>query len=268
MNELQIFNSEEFGEIRTAEIDGKPYFVGTDVAKALGYSNPRKAILDHCKGVTKRDTPTSSGIQSMSYINEGDLYRLIMKSKLPSAEKFEAWVMDEVIPSIRTNGGYIVGQETLSDDELMAKAILVAQKKIEERDQLIEEQKQQINVKNQIIGELKPKADYYDEILKNPGLVTITQIAKDYGMSGKKMNDILHDLGIQYKQSGQWLLYDKYSKNGYTHSETVDIVRSDGRRDVKMNTKWKQKGRIFLYNMLKEKGIVPMIEQENAQIRM
>lgn len=106
MNELQIFSSEEFGEIRTAEINGKPYFVGTDVAKALGYSNPRKAILDHCKGVTKRDTPTSSGIQSMSYINEGDLYRLIMKSKLPSAEKFEAWVMDEVLPTIRKTGSY------------------------------------------------------------------------------------------------------------------------------------------------------------------
>lgn len=106
MNSLQIFNSEEFGEIRTIEIDGKPYFVGTDVAKALGYSNPRKAILDHCKGVTKRDTPTSSGVQSMSYINEGDLYRLIMKSKLPSAEKFESWVMDEVLPEIRKTGSY------------------------------------------------------------------------------------------------------------------------------------------------------------------
>lgn len=106
MNSLQIFNSEEFGEIRTIEIDGKPYFVGTDVAKALGYSNPRKAILDHCKGVTKRDTPTSSGVQSMSYINEGDLYRLIMKSKLPSAEKFESWVMDEVLPAIRKTGSY------------------------------------------------------------------------------------------------------------------------------------------------------------------
>ena len=106
MNELQIFNSEEFGDIRTIEIDGKPYFVGTDVAKALGYSNPRQAILDHCKGVTKRDTPTSSGVQSMSYINEGDLYRLIMKSKLPSAEKFESWVMDEVLPAIRKTGSY------------------------------------------------------------------------------------------------------------------------------------------------------------------
>ena len=106
MNELQIFNSGEFGEIRTIEIDGKPYFVGTDVAKALGYNNPRDAVSRHCKGVVKHDTPTSSGVQSMLYINEGDLYRLIMKSKLPSAEKFEAWVMDEVLPTIRKTGSY------------------------------------------------------------------------------------------------------------------------------------------------------------------
>lgn len=146
-------------------------------------------------------------------------------------------------------------------EQVFARALKMADQTIAKLKGSVETLTAEVSVKNQIIGELKPKADYYDEILKNPGLVTITQIAKDYGMSGKKMNDILHDLGIQYKQSGQWLLYDKYSKNGYTHSETVDIVRSDGRRDVKMNTKWKQKGRIFLYNMLKEKGIVPMIEQ-------
>lgn len=153
-------------------------------------------------------------------------------------------------------------------EQVFARALKMADQTIAKLKGSVETLTAEVSVKNQIIGELKPKADYYDEILKNPGLVTITQIAKDYGMSGKKMNDILHDLGIQYKQSGQWLLYDKYSKNGYTHSETVDIVRSDGRRDVKMNTKWKQKGRIFLYNMLKEKGIVPMIEQENAQMTM
>lgn len=153
-------------------------------------------------------------------------------------------------------------------EQVFARALKMADQTIAKLKGSVETLTAEVSVKNQIIGELKPKADYYDEILKNPGLITITQIAKDYGMSGKKMNDILHDLGIQYKQSGQWLLYDKYSKNGYTHSETVDIVRSDGRRDVKMNTKWKQKGRIFLYNMLKEKGIVPMIEQENAQMTM
>ena len=124
MNELQIFNSGEFGEIRTIEIDGKPYFVGTDVAKALGYSNPRKAILDHCKGVTKRDTPTSSGIQSMSYINEGDLYRLIIKSKLPSAEKFESWVMDEVLPIIRKTGSYQKPLTTVEQIQVIATGFL------------------------------------------------------------------------------------------------------------------------------------------------
>ena len=120
MNELQIFNSEEFGEIRTIEIDGKPYFVAVDVATALGYATPRDAISRHCKGVVKRDTPTSSGVQQMSYINEGDLYRLIMKSKLPSAEKFESWVMDEVLPTIRKTGGYRKPMSTAEQIKLLA----------------------------------------------------------------------------------------------------------------------------------------------------
>lgn len=124
MNELQIFNSEEFGDIRTAEIDGKPYFVGTDVAKSLGYNNPRDAVSRHCKGVVKRDTPTSSGIQSMSYINEGDLYRLIMKSKLPSAEKFESWVMDEVLPTIRKTGSYQKPLTTVEQIQVIATGFL------------------------------------------------------------------------------------------------------------------------------------------------
>lgn len=120
---------------------------------------------------------------------------------------------------------------------------------------------EEVNIKNQVIGELKPRADYTDKILKNPGLVTITQIAKDYGMSGQEMNRKLHELGIQFKQSGQWLLYSKYHRLGYTHSETVDITRSDGRPDINMNTKWTQKGRLFLYNRLKEERILPLIEQ-------
>lgn len=124
MNELQIFNSGEFGEIRTIEIDGKPYFVGTDVAKALGYNNPRDAVSRHCKGVVKHDTPTSSGIQSMSYINEGDLYRLIMKSKLPSAEKFESWVMDEVLPTIRKTGSYWKPLTTVEQIQVIATGFL------------------------------------------------------------------------------------------------------------------------------------------------
>lgn len=116
----------------------------------------------------------------------------------------------------------------------------------------------------QLIGELKPKADYLDQILSSKSLVTITQISKDYGMSGKEMNRKLHELGVQYKQSGQWLLYSKYHDCGYTHSETVDIEHSDGRSDVVMNTKWTQKGRLFLYNLLKQNRILPVIERHFA----
>ena len=260
MNELQIFNSPEFGDIRTVEIDGKPYFAGTDVAKALGYKDTVNALKQHCRGVVKHHLTDSLGrSQEASFISEGDLYRLIMKSKLPSAEKFESWVMDEILPTIRKHGAYMTEQvieKALTSPDFLIR--LATQLKEEQEKRKLAES--EVKMKNQIISELKPKADYYDEILKNPGLVTIAQIAKDYGMSGKKMNDILHSLGIQYKQSGQWLLYDRYSKNGYTHSETVDITRSDGRPDVKMNTKWTQKGRIFLYNTLKEKDILPVIE--------
>lgn len=146
-------------------------------------------------------------------------------------------------------------------EQIMARALKMADKTIAklqgDNKKLLEE----INVKDQVIGELRPKADYTDKILKNPGLVTITQIAKDYGMSAVEMNRKLHDLGIQFKQSDQWLLYSKYHGCGYTHSETVDITRADGRPDIKMNTKWTQKGRIFLYNKLKGAGIIPIIER-------
>lgn len=138
-----------------------------------------------------------------------------------------------------------------------AKAWIAEQE--EKKALMITTQKQQ-----QLIGELKPRADYTDRILKNTGLVTITQIAKDYGMSGQAMNDLLHDLRVQYKQSGQWLLYREHHGKGYTHSETIDITRSDGRPDIKMNTKWTQKGRLFLYNLLKENGIFPTIEKTIA----
>lgn len=172
MNSLQIFNSEEFGEIRTIEIDGKPYFVGTDVAKALGYSNPRKAILDHCKGVTKRDTPTSSGVQSMSYINEGDLYRLIMKSKLPSAEKFESWVMDEVLPTIRKTGSYQKPMTVAEQIQLLAQGNQDHEERIEKLENTMTidygQQKYLGDLVSRVVIEVLggKKSNAYDEIGK------------------------------------------------------------------------------------------------------
>lgn len=156
----------------------------------------------------------------------------------------------------------IIKEHIPTGKELLALAVIEANKTICELQGSNQKLLEEVNIKNQVIGELKPRADYTDKILRNPGLVTITQIAKDYGMSGQEMNRKLHELGIQFKQSGQWLLYSKYHRLGYTHSETVDITRSDGRPDINMNTKWTQKGRLFLYNRLKEESILPLIEQK------
>ena len=262
MNELQVFNSKEFGDIRTTEIDGKPYFVANDVARALGYKRPADAVTAHCKGSVKHRYLTDGGEQELKVIPEGDIYRLTVRSKLPSAEKFEKWVFDEVIPSIHQYGAYMT-EQTIEKALASPDFLIQLATKLKDEQTRRKEAEAEIRVKDQIIGELKPKADYYDEILKNPGLVTITQIAKDYGMSGKKMNRILHELGIQYKQSEQWLLYSDYHCLGYTQSEVTDIIRSDGTPDVKLLTKWIMKGRLFLYNKLKEKGIIPVIEQGN-----
>lgn len=262
MNKLKIFNSAEFGDIRTTEIDGKPYFVANDVARALGYKRPADAVTAHCKGSVKHRYLTDGGEQELKVIPEGDIYRLTVRSKLPSAEKFEKWVFDEVIPSIHQYGAYMT-EQTIEKALTSPDFLIQLATKLKDEQTRRKEAEAEIRVKDQIIGELKPKADYYDEILKNPGLVTITQIAKDYGMSGKKMNRILHELGIQYKQSEQWLLYSDYHCLGYTQSEVTDIIRSDGTPDVKLLTKWTMKGRLFLYNKLKEKGIIPVIEQGN-----
>lgn len=195
MSELKIFENKDFGAVRTVEENGKILFCGSDVAKALGYAIPSKAVQSHCKGVSKMEVPTKGGKQQMLFIPEGDLYRLIVNSKLPSAEKFEHWVFDEVLPSIRQTGAYMTAEtieKVLYDPDVI---INIATQ--------LKELQLEVARKNQLIGELQPKANYVDMILNNKGLVTITQIAKDYGMSGAKMNSLLHTLGVQYKQSGQ-----------------------------------------------------------------
>ncbi len=254
---LQIFENEEFGEIRTVLIDDILYFVATDIAKALGYKKPNDAINRHCRYTTKHSIPHPQNPEKELVVNcipESDLYRLTVNSELPSAQKFEEWVYEEILPSIRKHGAYMTPEkieEVLMDPD----TIIQLATQLKEERALVQKQRQ-------IIGELKPKADYTDLILKNKGLVTITQIAKDYGMSGQAMNKLLHNLGVQYKQSGQWLLYREHQAKGYTHSETVEITRKDGTPDIKMNTKWTQKGRLFLYELLKENGVLPVIEQE------
>ncbi|OSB08986.1 phage antirepressor [Clostridium botulinum] len=194
------------------------------------------------------------------FIPEPAVYKLAFKASNEIAEKFQDWLAVEVLPSIRKHGSYMtenVLDEVINNPDFGIKLLTELKKEKEEKKKLELKNKQ----KDQLIGELKPKADYTDRILKNKGLVTTTQIAKDYGMSAQEMNKLLHDLKVQYKQSGQWLLYSRYHSKGYTHSETIDIVRSDGTPDITMNTKWTQKGRLFLYNLLKSKNVLPIIEQ-------
>lgn len=256
MSNITVFNNMEFGEIRTLEIDGKPYFCGSDVAKALGYAIPSKAVNTHCKGVSKMEVPTNGGMQQMLFITEGDMYRLIANSKVPTAEKFEKWVFDDVLPTIRKHGLY-AKEELLNNPDLFISALqeLKAEK---ERIKLLELENAQ---KKQLISELKPKASYYDLILQNKSLMTITQIAKDYGMSGKAFNKLLHDLGIQFKQGNTWLLYQQYADQGYTQSRTYAI---DADKSV-MHTYWTQKGRLFLYDLLKNKrNLLPVIERKQS----
>ena len=256
MTNITTFKNSEFGEIRTLEQNEKTLFCGSDAAKALGYAIPSKAVNTHCKGVSKVEVPTKGGMQQMLFIPEGDLYRLIVNSKLPSAEKFEGWVFDEVLPSIRKHGLY-AKEELLDNPDLFISALqkLKAEK---ERVKLLELENAQ---HKQIIGELQPKASYYDLILQNKSVMPISQIAKDYGMSGKGFNQMLHDLGIQYRQSNTWLLYQSYADRGYTQSKTYAI---DAERSV-MHTYWTQKGRLFLYDLLKNKrNLLPIIERKQS----
>jgi prophage antirepressor-like protein len=254
--ELRIFNSTEFGSVRTTIINDEPFFVGKDVASILGYSNPLKAIRDHVdeedKGVNETVTP--GGTQELIVINESGLYSLILSSKMPNAKKFKRWVTTEVLPAIRKHGMYAI-DEILNNPDLAIAALTQLKEEREKRKQL----ETVTLVQKQQIAELQPKASYYDLILQNKNTVPITQIAKDYGMSGRKFNELLHELGVQYKFRKTWLLYQHYAECGYTQSRTYAIDES---RSV-MHTYWTQKGRLFLYDLLKSEGIYPLIEQED-----
>ena len=247
MNELQIFNSEEFGQVRTVEINGKPYFVANDVARALGYKRPADAVTAHCKGSVKHRYLTDGGEQELKVIPEGDIYRLTIRSKLPSAEKFEKWVFDEVIPSIRTNDGYIVGQETLSDDDLMAKAILVAQKKIKERDQIIEQQKQKIEAD-------KPKTIFADAVSASHTSILIGDLAKlicqnGYQIGQKRLFQWMRDNGyLMVSGSSRNMPKQKYVEQGLFEIKESNVQNSDGSVRITRTTKVSGKGQLYFVN--------------------
>lgn len=257
-NELKIFENAEFGSIRTVEIDSTPYFVGKDVAEVLGYTNTPKAIRDHVDAedkLTEQIVLSGQG-RDVILINESGLYSLILSSKLPKAKEFKHWVTSEVLPSIRRHGMYAM-DELIENPDLAIKALTALKEEREKTKRLTET----VAVQSQQISELKPKASYYDVVLNCKDLVSITEIAKDYGKSGRWLNEKLHELGIQFKQGSKiWLLYQKYADKGYTSTKTQTYNGNDGNVHTKVHTYWTQKGRLFIYDLLKEQGILPEIE--------
>lgn len=249
--------------VRAVLIDDEPYFVGKDVAELLGYKNVNDALAKHVDEEDKQLIQKSQIAmlenipnRGLIAINESGLYSLILSSKLPSAKRFKRWVTSEVLPDIRNHGAYLTDEKIeeilLSPDTVIK---LAQQLKTEREEKLVEKEKRLIA--EQQVNELQPKATYYDLVLQNKSLVSVTQIAKDYGKSARWLNQKLHDLGVQYKQGNTWFVYQKHADKGYTQSTTHVIDDSHS----KMFTKWTQKGRLFIYDLLKDHEILPLIEQ-------
>lgn len=242
----QIFKNEEFGQIRTCEVNGETYFVGKDVASALGYTNTMKAIRDHVDDEDKlgERIVLSGQNRQATVINESGLYSLILSSKLEGARRFKRWVTSEVLPAIRRNGRFELEQH---NKQLANQARL-----LENRNALLEE----------ISAQQKPLTDYARHILSSTQTVTVTQVAQDYAMTAKQLNDLLNKLRIQHKVSGQWVLYTPYLYRGYVQSFSSYFISPEGEVVVKLHTRWTQNGRLFLYEELKKAGYLPVMEQE------
>lgn len=250
-NQIQQFHNKEFGDLDILMIGDKPYFPATECAVILGYADPHKAVKQHTKkdGWVNRPVIDRLGrTQEKKYINEGNLYRLIARSKLPAAERFEKWVFDEVLPCIRKYGAYATSDtldEMLRSPEFTERLI-----------QMLEKERGKSAVLEELATEMAPKALYCDVILQCKNLVPVSLIAKDYGMSAANFNAMLHGFGVQYKMGGTWLLYQQYARKGYTKTRTYHVNVCT----ASMHTAWTQKGRMFLYEFLKGYGILPVME--------
>ena len=239
-NKMQIFQNEEFGQIRVIQEDGKYLFCGADVAKALGYARPSKAVIDHCKGVLKRDTLTNGGIQALSYISEGDVYRLIVHSKLPSAERFEQWVYDEVLPSIRKHGAYMTDsllEQAANNADVAAQ---VAKALYEERN-LNKKLAGQLAITEAQLTDALPKAAYFDALVACPDCTGVRLTAKELGVPQSMFTAYLvrkkyayydekgkmHPHALPYR-NGLFVVREFIAKNG--HNGTQMLVTPKGRQ--------------------------------------
>lgn len=260
-NQLQIFSNPEFGEVRT-QVDekGDPWFCAKDVCDALKHTNSRRAIAQLVDegDVTKRYTPTSSGDQLMTYINESGLYSLILFSKLESAKRFKHWVTSDVLPTIRKRGAFFTNdalERAVREPDFLIKLASAIKHERQQKEMYA----QKCTEQGETIKQLEKQSAYVDYVLQSPGLLNINQIAQDYGISAQCLNSLLRQHLIQYKSNNQWILYAKYKDKGYVHSTTHILDNGI----VVMHTQWTQKGRLFLYEQLKSWGFYPIMEQQD-----
>ena len=269
MNEMSIFENSEFGKIRCMTIENEPWFVGKDVCEVFGDTNYRRSLLtidDSDKGVSQIDTP--GGKQNMTIINESGFYSLLfqmqpqkakgvsqnddlVEERIQRLKRFKRWVTSEVLPSVRKHGAYIKDQEELSPEEIMARGLRAAES-------IIAEKQKKIEAQEKVIEENKPKVDYYNAVLDSSGLLNITQIAKEFGMTAAHMNELLHDVGIQYRAGKCWVPKQKYVDKGYMKSCTRLI---SGRTTIQY--RWTQKGREFIHRVMAKYGYSPIYSEES-----
>lgn len=259
-NNIQIFNNEELGTIRIMGTPDAPLFCLGDVCKMLGLKSwhVKERLGDNI--VSTEVISDSLGRQRVvNFITEDGLYDVILDSRKPEAKRFRKWVTSEVLPTIRKHGAYMTKdalERAITEPDFL---IQLATTLKEEKAKRLEAE-QQCEVQKQIIGEMEKKVSYLDLILSSTSTMTITQIAQDYGMSGQRMNKLLHGLRIQYKVGEQWILYAEYKDKCYVSSETIHFMTNEGGPCTTLNTKWTQKGRLFLYDILKKEGILPKME--------
>ena len=274
-NKIKVFENAEFGSVRTVTINGEPWFVASDVCKALEINNVSMAIsrLDDDEKNTISLTEGIPGNPNKTIVNEPGLYSLVLSSRKPEAKAFKRWITHEVIPDIRQYGMYATSDfldKALGNPDNWIR-MLTEYSAVKKENETLKletvEQKAVIKSQNNQITLMKPKATYYDLVLQTKNAVNITTIAKDYGLSAVTLNKKLHDYGVQYKQGGTWLLYQQHADKGYTKAKTGVYTNKAGEEYASVHTQWTQKGRMFIYEILKEHGILPKMEEESNVIQ-
>ena len=243
-DQVTIMSNDLFGQVRVVLQDGEPLFCLADVCKALDlHTNVVKQRLtkDVCSTYPLQ---TAGGLQQANFVNEDGLYDVILDSRKPEAKQFRKWITSEVLPSIRKSGGYMVARENETPEQLMARALQVAQETLQRKEQQLILQDQQLRIQ-------APKVEYHDKVLASQSTYNTTQIAKEFGWGAVTLNKKLQDMGVQYKQHGQWLLYAKYQDKGYTKTVTHCFTNSNGETSTEQRTVWTEAGRKFIHATLK-----------------